>query len=91
MNSYIWHDYSNSTFFHERDLAEKGSTVIDYTVFGMAVITIGLLMVVGAVRYFIDAMAKGRFFFENVLEAVYHERKLYRSVRFHVWKTFLFY
>lgn len=72
-SSHTWHDHSNSTFYHERVLAEKGSTVIDYTVFGMAVITIGLLMVVGAVRYFIDVMAKGKFFFENVLEAVYHE------------------
>jgi hypothetical protein len=74
-SSHTWHDHSNSTFYHERVLAGKGSTVIDYTVFGMAVITIGLLMVVGAVRYFIDVMAKGKFFFENVLEAVYHECK----------------
>ena len=78
-SSHIWNDYSNSTFFHERDLA-KGSTVIDYTVFGMAVITIGLLMVVGALRYFIDAMAKGKFFFENVLEAVYHEREFHHFI-----------
>lgn len=64
----------NYTSFEGRDLAEAIS--FDYTVFGMAILTLGLLMIVGALRYFIDAMAHGKFFFENVLEAVYHECKI---------------
>lgn len=69
--SEVLKNYDNFTAFEGRDLAEAIS--VDYTVFGMAILTLGLLMIVGAVRYFIDAMAEGKFFFENVLEAVYHE------------------
>ena len=57
----------------DRNLAAALS--IDYTVFAMAVVTMGLLLIVAIIRHKIDHMARGKEYFENVLEAVYHERK----------------
>jgi hypothetical protein len=50
--------------------------VIDFTVLSMAVVTMSLLMIVAILRHQIDHLARGKEFFENVLEAAYHERKL---------------
>jgi len=58
--------------FIDRNLAGDGLS-IDYTVFAMAVVTMGLLLIVAIIRHKIDHMARGKEYFENVLEAVYHE------------------
>ena len=49
--------------------------VIDYTVFGMALFTMILLLIVGVMRHKVDHWAKRNDFFETVLEACYHECK----------------
>lgn len=60
----------------DRNLAgDVKSLSIDYTVFAMAVVTMGLLLIVAIIRHKIDHMARGKEYFENVLDAVYHERK----------------
>lgn len=64
--------YDNES--QERHLAAEPA-VIDFTVLAMAVVTLSLLLIVGVLRHLIDKYAKGKEFFENVLEAVYHERK----------------
>ncbi len=60
----------------ERSLAGPGgndTVEIDYTIFSMAVLTMGLLLVVEIIRYMIDILAEGNAFFETVLRTVYHE------------------
>ncbi len=52
-----------------------GDLVIDYTVLAMAVITMALLLIVAVIRHRIDHLARGKEYFEDVLEAVYHECK----------------
>ena len=58
-----------------RFLAGGGDIVIDYTVFGMVLFTMILLLIVGAMRHKIDHWAKRNDYFETVLEACYHECK----------------
>ena len=62
-----------------RSLAGSGGgpVELDYTVFAMAVLTMGLLLIVEVIRHGIDRMAQGHDFFETVLKTVYHERKLF--------------
>lgn len=50
-----------------------GDLEIDYTVFGMVLVTMIFLLVVAAIRHKIDHLVRGRDFFESVLEACYHE------------------
>ncbi len=60
----------------ERILAGGGDDlVIDYTVLAMAVVTMALLLIVAVIRHRIDHLARGKGYFEDVLEAVYHECK----------------
>ncbi len=61
-----------------RSLASGGGgpVQLDYTVFAMAVLTMGLLLIVEVIRHGLDRMAQGRDFFETVLKTVYHECKL---------------
>ena len=56
-----------------RQLAGGGGIELDYTVFAMAVLTMGLLLIVEVIRHGIDRMAQGHDFFETVLKTVYHE------------------
>jgi len=62
------------TVSQNRQLAGYGPEV-DFTVFAMAIVTMSLLLLVEIVRHKIDHIAKGKEFFENVLEAVYQECK----------------
>lgn len=66
-------DYSDSDHSH-RYLA-GGDPIIDFTALSMAVVTMSLLMIVAILRHKIDHLARGKEFFENVLEAAYHECK----------------
>ena len=57
--------------------AGGGNTLeLDYTIFAMAVMTMGLLLIVEVIRYKLDQMTKGSDFFETVMKTVYHECKL---------------
>ncbi len=56
-----------------RQLAGGGAIELDYTIFAMAVLTMGLLLIVEVIRHGIDRMAQGHDFFETVLKTVYHE------------------
>lgn len=58
-----------------RDLAKAGPIVVDFTALAMAVVAMSLLMIVAILRHKIDHLARGKEFFENVLEAAYHECK----------------
>lgn len=62
------------TVSQNRQLAGYGPEV-DFTVFAMAIATMSLLLLVEIVRHKIDHIAKGKEFFENVLDAVYQECK----------------
>ena len=48
---------------------------LDYTVFAMAMMTMGLLLIVEVIRHKLDQMTKGSDFFETVMNTVYHECK----------------
>ena len=65
----------DETFPYTRNLAGGDAPIIDYTALAMAVVAMSLLMIVAVVRHKIDQIAQGKEFFENVLEAVYHECK----------------
>lgn len=54
--------------------AGGGKTLeLDYTIFAMAVMTMGLLLIVEVIRHKLDQMTKGSDFFESVMKTVYHE------------------
>lgn len=62
--------------FGNRILASSSSSSyeeLDYTVLGVAVITLGLILVVEVIRHGLDVKAIGRPFFKSVLEGVYRE------------------
>jgi len=66
-------DYTN-TQQPERYLAAAGGELkLDYTVLGMAVVTMGFLLIVAVIRHQIDHLARGNDIFQTVLEACYHE------------------
>lgn len=48
---------------------------IDYSVLGVLVMTLGLIMIVEVFRHRLDHAAKGKPFFSSVLEGVYTECK----------------
>lgn len=52
-----------------------GSNQLDYSVFSVAVFTLGLILVVELIRHKLDMSATGKPFFKTVLEGVYGERK----------------
>lgn len=52
-----------------------GPIELDYTVFAMAVLTMGLLLIVESGRRRIDQLAQEHDFFDTVLKTVYHECK----------------
>jgi hypothetical protein len=58
-----------------RALAAAKTSPLDYTVLGVAVITLGLILVVELIRHRLDVAATGRPFFKTVLEGVYRECK----------------
>jgi|AntRauTorckE5430_2_1112549.scaffolds.fasta_scaffold02354_3 hypothetical protein len=60
---------------HHRGLATSYLPAVDFTVFAMVIVTMGLLLIVEILRHKLDKIAKGKEFVENVLGAVYHERK----------------
>ena len=81
VTTFLPEDESNTDYFSQphftmyRQLA-GGDPVIDFTVLSMAVVTMSLLLIVAMLRHQIDHIARGKEFFENVLEAAYHECKL---------------
>ena len=60
---------------HPHRYLAGGDPNIDFTALSMAVVTMSLLMIVAILRHKIDHLARGKEFFENVLEAAYHECK----------------
>lgn len=53
--------------------AGGGPVEIDYSIFSVAVFTLGLIMMVEVFRHRIDHAASGRPFFKAVLDGVYQE------------------
>lgn len=48
---------------------------IDYTIFAMVFVTMVCLYIVGVIRHSIDHVAQSHDYFQQVLEACYHECK----------------
>eukprot|EP00804_Cyclotella_cryptica_P005209 CCRYP_018899-RB/>CCRYP_018899-RB protein AED:0.08 eAED:0.08 QI:455/1/1/1/0.75/0.69/13/3412/315 len=62
-------DYSSWTSGYD----ETKKLPIDYTIFGIVVVTLSLLLVVEVLRHGLDVIASGNLFFETVLELMYRE------------------
>lgn len=69
--------YENFPSLFSRYLAGGGdeNDDLDYTVFSVAAMTLGIILCVELVRHRLDVAATGRPFFKSVLESVYRECK----------------
>eukprot|EP00804_Cyclotella_cryptica_P005212 CCRYP_018899-RE/>CCRYP_018899-RE protein AED:0.10 eAED:0.10 QI:455/0.55/0.8/1/0.55/0.7/10/382/1227 len=78
-------DYSSWTSGYD----ETKKLPIDYTIFGIVVVTLSLLLVVEVLRHGLDVIASGNLFFETVLELMYRE-PVFVDVHFMLCYTAIF-
>ncbi|GKY98101.1 hypothetical protein MPSEU_000767900 [Mayamaea pseudoterrestris] len=69
----------------------EDSLQADYSVLGVLVMTLGLIIVVEVIRHYLDLKAKGRPFFQAVLHGVYTELSTLGMVELVVWLLHSYY